>query len=580
MKITSIQIANFKAIKSATLELHPTMNVLVGANGSGKSSVLQAFHWMIQSARSNVVSPGAPSTNPNQSDKASTLSEKDAIYMPSPDYRSAGHGGDYGNAKDKPQLDVHISAIDESGQEITAAMWLKSARNEGISVHIPSGNAVVAKIRDMDRDFSAYIPGVAGIALEEEKKSKLLVHRSAAAGDANTVLRNILVLLERQTINGTNGLKLVEELVSQVMGEFRLRVEFDEEKHTRIMASFQTGRMREVDDRSYRPLEFAGIGYLQVLQIFSYLVYFRPVVVLVDEPDAHLYPVAQEKLVRVLAEAAATYDAQVLLTTHSPSIARSLPTQSKVIWMKDGEVHPDGNTNGRQLMGWGLLDRRILLMTEDELTHMLRAIIAQWPDLERLVAIWPLHGATNLPPAEAASALKLLLGDDVSIVMHQDRDFLMPSEAEKLADQYSHLGHHLWFTKHSDLESYWATPNVIAAHFDISEVDAQSIIDTAVSETVADEKALQKMRSKRLEAINKLNRKGNLAHFGEREVIAEYTSNGGQFQVLGKTLIGAIRQAASEAKLANASSFGTEVPSGIYGTFVTELKDVLERSVK
>jgi len=167
-------------------------------------------------------------------------------------------------------------------------MWLKSARNEGISVHVPTANAIVAAIRDQSREFSANIPGVAGIPLVEEKRSNLLVHRSVAAGDANTVLRNILVLLQREMIGGSNGLKLVEQLVSDVMGEFNIRVDFDEERHTTILASFQTGAMREADERSYRPLELAGIGYLQVLQIFSYLVYFRPVVLLVDEPDAHL----------------------------------------------------------------------------------------------------------------------------------------------------------------------------------------------------------------------------------------------------------------------------------------------------
>ncbi|KYJ99625.1 ATP-dependent nuclease [Microbacterium sp. CH1] len=346
MKITSVTIANFKAIEEATIDLHPTMNVLVGGNGSGKSSVLQALHWMFQSGRNSNVQARAVGL-------ASTLSEKDAIYMPSPDYRSAGHGNEYGNNQGKPQLDLTVNAVADDGSGLVASMWLKSARNEGISVHVPTGNAIVGAIRDQSREFSAYIPGVAGIPLVEEKRSKLLVHRSAAAGDANTVLRNILVLLQGVTVNGDNGLALVEKLVSDVMGEFNLRVEFDEEKHTRIVASFQTGAMRESDDRAFRPLELAGIGYLQVLQIFSYLVYFRPVVLLVDEPDAHLYPVAQERLVRVLSDAAAKFDSQVLLTTHSPSIVRSLPAESKVIWMKDGGVQARETPKADSLWGGG-----------------------------------------------------------------------------------------------------------------------------------------------------------------------------------------------------------------------------------
>lgn len=571
MKITSVTIANFKAIDEATIDLHPTMNVLVGANGSGKSSVLQALHWMFQSGRNGNVQARAVGL-------ASTLSEKDAIYMPSPDYRSAGHGNEYGNNQGKPQLDLTVNAVADDGSGVVASMWLKSARNEGISVHVPTGNAIVAAIRDQSREFSAYIPGVAGIPLLEEKHSKLLVHRSAAAGDANTVLRNMLVLLQGVTVDGENGLALVEKLVSNVMGEFNLRVEFDEEKHTRIVASFQTGAMRESDDRAFRPLELAGIGYLQVLQIFSYLAYFRPVVLLVDEPDAHLYPVAQERLVRVLADAAAKFDSQVLLTTHSPSIVRSLPAESKVIWMKDGGVQATGNTEGRQLMGWGLLDRKIVLMTEDAQTHMLRALIAQWPDLERVVAIWPIRGSGKLPPAETISGLKALLGDDVRIVIHHDRDFMMPVEVDKLSEPYLNHGHILWVTRYSDVESYWASKEAVAAHFSIADDDAQQLIDEAVAVASENDAATIKMRAKRVAALQKVNNDGSLPHFGDADVIAHHAKDGAQFAVLGKTMVAGIRRAAQDKGLSG-PGYGKRIAPDLTGSFAPDLKKLLESTI-
>ena len=153
------------------------------------------------------------------------------------------------------------------------------------------------------------------------------------------VLRNMLDLLRDQKINGRTGLEYVSELVARVMGDFALKVDFDDEKHSRVLASFRAGDMGATGDRAFRPLELAGIGYLQVLQIFCYLVYFRPVLLLVDEPDAHLYPIAQERLVEVLSDVAAEFDSQVLLSTHSPSIVRALPQASRVIWMKAPAVH-------------------------------------------------------------------------------------------------------------------------------------------------------------------------------------------------------------------------------------------------
>ncbi|OYU20313.1 MAG: hypothetical protein CFE34_01035 [Rhodobacteraceae bacterium PARR1] len=475
MKLTSVTIKNFKAINDTTIELGP-FTVIVGANGSGKSSILQSLHWMFQSGRNLSVD-----TNKSPKD-GSTLSEKNATYMPSPEYRNAGHGAEYGNFQGTPQLDVEVKATANDGTNVTAAMWIKSARNEGLSVHVPSNNSFVTALRDRNKEFSSYIPGLAGIPLSEEKRTKLIVQRQAAAGDANTVLRNVLLLLEGVTHGGKSGLKLVEEFVSQVMGDLTLQVAFHEEKNQTISATFQTSEMKAADPRRTKPLELAGIGFLQVIQIFSYLVYFRPVILLVDEPDSHLHPTAQEKLVRVLASAAKLFDTQVLLTTHSPSVVRALPQDARVVWMKDGQVQPDGNVSGRQMMGWGLLDKRILLLTEDTKIGMLRSLLSQWPDIERSVALWPLHGSGKLLDAAGCASLQLLFGGAMKMVLHRDRDFMMPAEAEAFSNPYIDKGISVWLTQHSDVESYWGEKHLIKAHFGIDEADAEVLLAEAATE--------------------------------------------------------------------------------------------------
>jgi len=236
MLLNKIKIKNFKAIKEANLDLD-AFTVIVGANGSGKSSVLQALHWMFQSGRNLKVKTNAS--------KGSTLSEKDATYMPSPDYRNAGHDAEYGNVERAPQMDIEIEAHNESGEKMSASMWIKSARNEGLSVHVPSNNAFVAYLRGRDKEFSSYIPGLAGIPLSEEKRTKLIVHQLAAAGDANTVLRNILFLLKNSPVGNQPSLGAVEQLVSRVMGALTLYVEFNEEKNLTIHAEFQTDKMKK-----------------------------------------------------------------------------------------------------------------------------------------------------------------------------------------------------------------------------------------------------------------------------------------------------------------------------------------------
>ncbi len=44
--IKSIRLKNFFSFKEATIDLHPTINVLVGVNGSGKSNLFKAIHLL------------------------------------------------------------------------------------------------------------------------------------------------------------------------------------------------------------------------------------------------------------------------------------------------------------------------------------------------------------------------------------------------------------------------------------------------------------------------------------------------------------------------------------------------------
>lgn len=582
MKIYKVKISNFKAIQVAELELGPHLNVFVGANGSGKSSVLQSLHWALQSGRHPKVEPGKPSEDPSVRDKASTLSARDAIYIPSPSPGRAGHGDPYGNAKNQPQLTLELHAEmpigspegDEGSHEIqsvSAVIWLKSAKNEGVSVHIPSNNALTRVIRG-DREISAYIPGLAGIPLSEEKRSSLVVKRQAAAGDSNTVLRNILVLLrDMDSRDGTQYLFRVVTAVARVMDGFEMKVEFEDDRNLDIEVTFRTS-----PTGNWIPLELAGIGYLQILQIFAYLVYFRPRLLLVDEPDAHLYPIAQERLVSVLYEAAEEFDSQVLLTTHSPSIVRALPDMAKIIWMNAGSPVTAEGQDVRNQMGWGLLDKNIVLMTEDADTGMLVSLLSQWPHLHRRVAIWPMKGSSNLPSPEVLTGLGSLLGDDVRIILHRDADFLSDEERQIVQDEYTESGNTMWITRLSDMESYWCDVEVIRNHYGITLEQAESILERATETCRQEDKHLQKISVKRQDLRNKLLRNKRVLNRGDEEIAQQYESKAPGGSILGKDLVSAIRSAAAEEGISSQVTFGKAVPSGASGSVAVDLKQCIE----
>lgn len=68
MHLESIEIENFRNIKSERLELSPKVNILLGPNAGGKTNVLEAIHCLClgrsqrRAKMMNLIGFGAPYT--------------------------------------------------------------------------------------------------------------------------------------------------------------------------------------------------------------------------------------------------------------------------------------------------------------------------------------------------------------------------------------------------------------------------------------------------------------------------------------------------------------------------------------
>jgi len=59
MKVIKLNLTNFRDAQALSLELNPKLNVFVGVNGSGKSTVLDAIAIMLSWPASRIIRPGA-----------------------------------------------------------------------------------------------------------------------------------------------------------------------------------------------------------------------------------------------------------------------------------------------------------------------------------------------------------------------------------------------------------------------------------------------------------------------------------------------------------------------------------------
>ncbi len=473
IKPTSIEVENFKAIKKLNLPL-ADVTILVGPNGSGKSSILQAVHWAARAA--SYIEPK----------KQSEVVSFDRLdYAPSSEPLKTAHKAELSSARETPPTIVSFITSNETDENPTiASVKIWAARNKsGISAHIEGGSAVTP-FKQRTELITAYIPGLAGLSEKETILVQPLLRRQAASGDAGGVLRNILFNLwnrqpgEIDDISATMRKESLDRFIQMIHPGVSVKVTFDEREDFHINVTFDDERLKGES----RPLESAATGILQVIQIFAYLVLFRPKLLLIDEPDAHLHPDKQEKLIEALELAAREFNTQAIITTHSPHIVRGASHTSKILWVRDGQIVSEDDNLIKNLLGWGGLNKKILFFVEDENADPIKAILKQWPELEKNIAICRCFGVDNLP---RNPLLKGLIGDNnlnIKVLIHRDRDFMTEEDTLLWGKRYSTPGVYTWITDHVDAEAYFCQPEYISNLYNISLELSSEIVRLAVSD--------------------------------------------------------------------------------------------------
>lgn len=465
----AVTVANFMRISDAvTIPLGP-VTILVGENGSGKSSVLKAIHW---AARCAVLR--------DSSDRV-TLERMD--YAPSRDFLHLAHKARLNSERASPRVAVELT----SGTD-KVSISMNSTRNDaGIKVAI---KGALTGTFTASSKITAYIPGLAGLSEAESLLATPVLHRRAASGEGGSVLRHILLGLAitttaKDSIDKHEELVELNRWVGKIFPGVRFWVKFDRLRDVFIDAKFLTVDMVEGGKKlelQWKSLEMAGTGFLQVVQIFAYLLHFKPKLLLIDEPDSHLHPGTQERLIKAVEEAAKEFpETQFLLTTHSPNLVRASSAVSQVRWMADGTLRAEKEEQVRQRMGWGALDKDLMLITEDANLTFMKNILSQWPELARKVLLWPTFGASSLPRGSAVMKIRKELG--IAVVVHRDRDFLSNDDKKVLEKKMEYDVHQVpfWMPQGSDIEASFCEPEHLSGVLGVSDIEAKTLVTNALT---------------------------------------------------------------------------------------------------
>lgn len=456
MHLSKLRVEMFKRVRELEIEL-ADVNVLVGANGSGKSSVIQAVHLACCVLRQ---------ADRVEATRTATVGVEELDYLPTDDYKTLGHGANWGNKEGTPASKVTLTFKRDDGVPVDARCTLRSARNAGISISGIVPADLSGLLRNKRRFFSAYIPGISGVPNKEERKSKKVILKACSFGDSNVILRNALLLLKQ---DDPNNITTIEGWVASIFGPISIVVEHDDDRDLQISCSVTIQGVPKA-------IELAGTGFLQLIQVFCYVLLFNPGVLLIDEPDIHLHPDIQEKLVGVLARIAKERGMKVLMTTYSPFIVRGAPAGTNICWLQDGAIASNDRALVEIALGWGAFGKRVIIISEDANPALLRKLVSQWPEIERATAFYPGTGFKSLATPKQARELSDTLGGKFKLVVHRDRDSLTDAEVAQLQAAYEAEGVALWLPAESDVESYFCGADFLELFLGSPRADAEAYV--------------------------------------------------------------------------------------------------------
>lgn len=487
--VQQIVIKRFKSIESATLDLD-RINVLVGANNSGKSSVLQALQFT-----TSVAQTAKLYSQTTKFDKkgvwATSVYPDQLIYSPVKDPYVLAKGG---VLKEDENLGISVTFAEDNNQKVIATF--RKGRNKNIAARF-EGETVGQHLASLENPFCMYVPGLAGIPFEEEIRTVGVVRRIAAKGDSNTVFRNVINLLSQDAEKW--GLFLADLKVIFPAIEFTISA------NPNVDGSIDV-RFKLSPTDPMLPIDLAGTGVLQAIQIAAYVNYFKPSLLLLDEPDSHLHPNNQRALAALLVSLSDRTETTILISTHSRHLMSALHEDAKFFLVKDGTISSSPYDHYAGLLELGALDEydhikngdlKYVILTEDssENSHKyLRGVLESSGYDRSEFQIYSYNSVSKIESAKMFASFLLNINPDLTVIIYRDRDGLYDNEIQTTKKQIEFDPRVRCVIAHfNDIEMYYCNASHIAKicnneGLSLAEQDAATLISEAMDEAETESK--------------------------------------------------------------------------------------------
>ena len=474
MDICSLRVEKFKRISGLEIGLKE-VTLLIGGNNSGKSSFLQGVHFAVTTLQSSLMVGGGIWP-------VSTLAPDQFIFKPTTD-PTLLHNNSGMTQTNGPRF-VFSYKTENTNDLSTFDLRVKRGKNANISVVFNSRDPFFTSASDRTRPMSIFVPGLAGVALREERRTDSIVTNGIAQGDSNLYLRNVLLRI----IENDQKIAAFHLLIGQIFFGLEISTDFDQSRHQFIDIQVR------LDDKIL-PLEMLGTGCLQAIQLVAYTTMYDPTLLLLDEPDSHLHPSNQRLLATTLASISSSTSTKVIISTHSRHMFDALARneQCEVIWLKNGEKQPVEDISDLSLLlDLGALDsferfaspkNRVVVLTEDTRSQKLKKLLEANGFIDGEYFVQSLHGVDNVKSAFPVADFFTKLGSNTHVLIHRDGDALTTEEKKWLIERAASqlpARSSLFITPLTDVEHQFCLPEHIAASVEITLDEAWLFANEAI----------------------------------------------------------------------------------------------------